>query len=173
MAERARREPPLKVVGIDPDHAGLVEASRRAEGPAKRGGLPNALFVLGSAEDLPGPFEGLATSVSVLFPWGSLMRAAVRPDEGFGERIAALCQPGATVEVVYSFDSRDAAELERLGLGANDPRAVACGYEADGFGVRCIEELDVEGIKAYPTTWARKLSTGSGRVATRVVMVRG
>jgi hypothetical protein len=146
----------------------LIEVSRKADGPATKGGLPNALFVLGSAEELPGPFAGMATAVSILFPWGSLLRAAALPESRFVANVAALCVPGASLELVYSFDARDVAELGRLGLGANNPAAVAAGYEAGGFEIVCIEVLDVEGIREYPTTWARKLSAGSGRVATRI-----
>ncbi len=170
MAERARRSLDCAFLGIDPNHAGLIETSRKAAAPAKKGGLPNAMFLLGSAEDLPGPLAGLATSVSVLFPWGSLLRAAARPDEGFGERLAALCQPGATVEIVYSFDARDAAEIERLGLSGIGPADVVAAWEGSGFAAGSVETLCAGEIKAYPTTWARKLSTGSERTATRIVL---
>lgn len=173
MAERARRDPGLTVVGIDPNHAGLIEVSRKADGPVKKGGLPNALFVLGSAEDLPGVFEGRATSVSVLFPWGSLLRAAALPEPAFVARLGALCAPGAAVEVVYSFDVRDAGELDRLGLGQSNPDTVAEGYAGGGFVVRSVEELDAGRIREYPTTWARKLSAGSERVGVRLAMARG
>lgn len=171
MAELARREPDLKVVGIDPNHAGLIEVSRKANAAAKKGGLPNALFVLGSAEDLPGAFEGRATSVSVLFPWGSLLRAAALPERAFIERVAQLCAPGAKLEVVYSFDARDAGELARLGLGTNPAEAVADGYATGGFAVQAAERLDAAQIREYPTTWARKLAMGSERVAVRLEMV--
>nr|HMO97468.1 hypothetical protein [Tepidiformaceae bacterium] len=77
--ERARRERGRGFAGIDPNHAGLVEASRKAAASEKKGGLPNARFVLAAAEGLPGPFVSCATSLSILFPWGSLLRAAVLP----------------------------------------------------------------------------------------------
>ncbi len=172
MAERARREPELTFIGIDPNHAGLIEVSRKADGPAKKGGLPNALFVLGSAEDLPGVFEGRASSVSVLFPWGSLLRAATMPEPEFVARLAALCAPGAGLELVYSFDARDAGELARLGLGESTPESVAGGYAVGGLDVVSVEELDAAGIKDYPTTWARKLAAGSDRTAVRLRMLR-
>lgn len=170
MAERARREPDLNFIGIDPNHAALIQVSRKAEAPARKGGLPNALFVLGSAEELPGVFAGKATSVSLLFPWGSLLRAAALPEPAFVERLAALCAPQASLELVYSFDARDATELTRLGLGESTPEALADAYAAGGFEVASIEHLDAAAIKQFPTTWARKLSTGSDRVAVRLSM---
>jgi 16S rRNA (adenine(1408)-N(1))-methyltransferase len=51
----------------------MVEASRRAAGPARKGGLDNALFVLAAAEAPPAELWALAARVTVLFPWGSLL----------------------------------------------------------------------------------------------------
>jgi 16S rRNA (adenine(1408)-N(1))-methyltransferase len=172
VAERARREPGTCFVGIDPNHAALIAVSRKAAAAPKKGGLPNARFVLGSAEDLPGPFAGRASSVSVLFPWGGLLRAAVQPEEGLGARLSALCQPGAALEVVYSLDERDASEHARLGIARSEAAEVAAAYRMCGFRVREMVSLDAGAIRAYPTTWARKLATGSSRTATRIVLCR-
>lgn len=168
--ERAKREPACAFIGIDPNHAALIEPSRKAAGPLKKGGLPNVRFLLGSAETLPGPLAGRATSVSILFPWGSLLRAATLPDPAFVEAVCALCQPGASIELVWSFDARDASELERLGIAGHEAVATVAGWKAAGFAVGAVERVDAAGIKTFPTTWARKLSAGSDRVATRVVM---
>lgn len=170
--ERAKREPACAFIGLDPNHAALIEPSRKAAGPAKKGGLPNARFMLGSAETLPGPLAGRGTSVSILFPWGSLLRAATLPEPAFVEAVRALCQPGAAIELLWSFDARDAAELERLGIAGHEAMSTVAGWRGSGFAVGSVEQLDAAGIKAYPTTWARKLSAGSGRVATRVRMRR-
>jgi 16S rRNA (adenine(1408)-N(1))-methyltransferase len=46
------------VVGVDANAAAMAEASRRAGRTPGRGGLPNALFVVGAAEALPRSWLG-------------------------------------------------------------------------------------------------------------------
>ena len=46
----ARARPEVLVVGVDANAAGMAEASRRA---ARRGAVPNALFVVAAAEHPP------------------------------------------------------------------------------------------------------------------------
>lgn len=46
----AAARPDTLVIGVDANAAGMVEASRRA---ARRGALPNALFVVAAAEHPP------------------------------------------------------------------------------------------------------------------------
>ena len=51
----AAGEPATLVLGLDANAAGMAEASRRAARSGRRGGLPNAAFVLAAAES-PGDF---------------------------------------------------------------------------------------------------------------------
>ena len=44
MLDAAAREPATLVLGLDASAAGMVEASRRAAGPARKGGRANAGF---------------------------------------------------------------------------------------------------------------------------------
>jgi 16S rRNA (adenine(1408)-N(1))-methyltransferase len=70
----AADEPDRLVVGIDANAAGMATASRRAAATPRRGGLPNALFVVAAIGALPRELDGLADVVTVHFPWGSLLR---------------------------------------------------------------------------------------------------
>jgi 16S rRNA (adenine(1408)-N(1))-methyltransferase len=64
----ARREPDRLVVGIDANADVMANASRRAAGSPKRGGLPNALFVVAAAEALPAELHGTADVLTAHFP---------------------------------------------------------------------------------------------------------
>jgi hypothetical protein len=70
------------VIGIDANAASMADASRRAARPVKRGGLPNALFVVAAAENLPSELGGWAEAVTVHFPWGSLLRGLLAGPHG-------------------------------------------------------------------------------------------
>ena len=74
VLRRARQRPEELVIGLDADARAMADASRRAAGPARRGGLPNALFVAASAEELPGIVAGRVDTLTIALPWGSLLR---------------------------------------------------------------------------------------------------
>jgi hypothetical protein len=70
--------------------AGLIETSRRAAKPADKGGLPNALFVVGDAWQALTATTARIDEVRITLPWGSLLRAVLE-----GERDFALAVAGA------------------------------------------------------------------------------
>ena len=160
MLDRAACEPGTLFVGIDPNHAGLIESSRRA---AKQ---PNARFVLGSLDDLPGPFAGRAEALTILFPWGSLLQAVARADAEALAKLSALCRPGATIEVVTAIEAAaDASELARLELTGFQPEAMLAAWHCAGFETT-LETLPPD--HPYQTTWSRKIRQRPGRVAVRL-----
>ena len=82
----AAADPDTLVIGIDASAGAMAEASRRAARPARRGGLPNALFVVAAAEALPPELDGVADVVTIQLPWGSLLRGALALDEDVAAR---------------------------------------------------------------------------------------
>ena len=156
------------MVGIDPVAATMAEASRRAAGPVRKGGLPNARFVVAAAESLPCGLEGLADLVTVTLPWGSLLRGALALDPAAARGIASLVAPAGRVEMLVAPAARDglAAEVDveaRL-AGALDDDWCALGLEL-------VDARPATGaeIAATRSTWARRLALarGSRRTASR------
>ena len=72
----------------------MADASRRAAAKPSRGGHSNVLFLAEGVERLPDAFDGLADVVTVLFPWGSLLRGALGLDSRVAASIARLVAPG-------------------------------------------------------------------------------
>ena len=85
--------------------------------------------------------------MTVLFPWGSLLRAVALPEPGPLARLRALCKPGAEVRLVFE----PASGIDSLG-GA---------YLDAGLALRG-REMSVEEARSLPSTWAKKLGY-SGR----------
>ena len=116
---------------------------------------------------MPGPFEGVASSLTVLFPWGSLLQAVATAEPEGLARIRALCRPGATIDVVTAIDPvTDAAELARLGISDFDLELVAKLWRETGF--ECVETMPLGAEHPYQTTWWRKIRQREGRVAARL-----
>lgn|GEM_PF-4665384 len=105
--------------------------------------------------------------MTVLFPWGTLLRAVLGGEARDLQRLLALCQPGGVVEVVTAIDAEaDAAELERLGLGTLDFTAVARAWAAAGFAEVAVGSLPVD--HPYQTTWWKRIRQRQEREPLRL-----
>ncbi len=81
----ARRCPDALVIGVDSSADALADASRRA---ARRGGLPNALFLVGDARESLDALRGRLAEVRIVLPWGSLLRPILEGEEKFALAVA-------------------------------------------------------------------------------------
>jgi len=135
----------------------LREASLRAARKPARGGVPNAMFVRAPAEALPEELTGLATRLTVLLPWGSLLDAVAHPDAGVLAGLRGLCAPGADLHIVMGYEA------------AEDPlspdlleRVVVPAYRAAGFDAT-VAPVDRVELKALGTSWSARLAFGRDR----------
>jgi len=137
----ARSEPDVLFVGVDAIADNLRDASRR--------GGSNELFGRLALEDAPGELAGLANRLTVLFPWGSLLRAVAVAEPDALARLRALCRPGAEVRFLFELASPDSRALE--------DRYLQAGLALSG------RPLSLEEARALPTTWAKKLGFSGKR----------
>jgi 16S rRNA (adenine(1408)-N(1))-methyltransferase len=160
----ARRDPDAFVIGIDADAASMRESSRKAARPHEKGGVPNAMFVVGSVGSLPVELDAVADEVRVIFPWGSLLRGVLGVDVTVLGGIARVAKMGADVCALVSVTERDG-----LGLSARvDPGLY------DAHGLRLIEArpaMESE-IAETNSSWAKRLRAGVARPVTLVRSVR-
>jgi len=167
-------EPDALVVGIDADAASMVDASRRAAASAPRGGRPNALFVVGAAEELPGPFEGLVDEATVRFPWGSLLRGAVGGAGPVSAGLASLLRLGGTLLLLVALKPKDGFD-DLLPLVVEPPLlAERLGAVYARLGLRldeCRLATSAEIAEAH-SSWARRLRVGRDRSAVIARLVR-
>jgi 16S rRNA (adenine(1408)-N(1))-methyltransferase len=164
----AARDPRTLVLGMDANATAMAEASRRAAANPKRGGLPNAAFVVAAAEAAPLELRGRADLVTVRFPWASLLRGCLGRDRTVAAGVAGLVAAGGVLELLLAPAARDG--LDDLPV---EPDAVA---EA---AVRAFEEFDRTAVEARPatdaevaasdSTWAKRLR--SQRPVDRTVML--
>jgi 16S rRNA (adenine(1408)-N(1))-methyltransferase len=144
----ARECPSCFAIGIDACRENLRGVSRNAPG--------NALFIIANALTLPDELRGLATRMTINFPWGSLLAALLAGDLALLNGLIAIARPSATLEI-------------RLNRGA----LAEAGYAPEagvsritqvlrewGFINRQSMMLDTDALRRYPTTWARRLAYG-------------
>jgi 16S rRNA (adenine(1408)-N(1))-methyltransferase len=164
----AAREPTTLALGIDANAAAMAEASRRAGRPARRGGLPNAGFVLAAAESLPPTLAEVAQLVTVQFPWGSLLRGVVGREDDVAAGIAGLVAPGGSLQLLLAPAARDGLDgipLDEHALAD----AVRDAFERGGLTLTTARCATPDEVRASQSTWARRL--GSSPDGERVVML--
>lgn len=164
MLATAAARPGALAIGVDANAAAMAEASRRAARASARGGLANALFVVAAAEALPPELDGIAASLSVHFPWGSLLHGLLRAEPAILSGIARVARPGACITLVLSITPRDRI----AGLSALDAEAIARlagGYAVHGLVLTEGRPATAGDLAAAHSTWARRLGAGSQRPA--------
>jgi 16S rRNA (adenine(1408)-N(1))-methyltransferase len=156
------------VLAVDASHAAMRRASWRAARAARRGGLPNAVFVAASLEALPPDLAGLGALVTVHFPWGSLLRAALGEDGEGARAIARLVAPGGRLRLLLSASERDAGR----GATALEPGRVVAAYR--GLGMRGHACRPASRADIRVSTWGKRLlmAGGDGRQAWLIELDR-
>jgi len=134
--------------------------------------VPNLLCIAESAEILAAELAGVANRLSVILPWGGLLRGIALPDSAFLNHLRLLCATDATVEFVFSYDERrDVGQQGRLGFAPikeSDVCLLADSYKRAGFRVTSIETISQTDLRSYETTWAKRLSFVRPREIWRV-----
>lgn len=167
----ARSRPDLFVIGIDPARENLRRCATRAARPARRGGLSNLLFIIASVEALPEELEGLARCLTVLFPWGSLLRGLLRGSSQTVSAMAKLTYPEEGGVVLLLNDSlfHDDPLLQRLDLPCLDlahiERVVSSALTEAGLSHVKIELFPNSDLP-YETSWGKKLRESHPRGST-------
>jgi 16S rRNA (adenine(1408)-N(1))-methyltransferase len=146
------------VLGLDANAAGMAEVSRRAAKPSRKGGKPNAAFVLAAAEAPPAELAGVASRVTVQLPWGSLLRGCLGADPAVAAGVAGLVAPAGSLDLLLAPSAKD--RLDELPTGTAGVIDAAARAFAE-FGLVLVEGrlATLDEIRASGSTWARRLGT--------------
>jgi 16S rRNA (adenine(1408)-N(1))-methyltransferase len=156
----AAGHPDTLAIGLDANAAAMADSSRRAW--RGRAALPNALFAVAAAERPPEALHGLAGSLTVNFPWGSLLRGVLGEDDAVLAGVARLMAPGAEARVLMSVMPRDR-------MPPVPPHCVlAPAYERHGLDLVEMRPATPEEVAASGSSWAKRLRAGRERPVTRL-----
>ena len=154
----AARQPDTLAIGLDANAAAMAGSSRRAW--RGRGALPNALFAVAAAERPPAALDSLAGSLTVNFPWGSLLRGLQGENDGVLAGVARLMAPGAEGRILISVVPRD-------GMPPVPPLSeLAPAYERHGLDLVEMRPATREEVAASGSSWAKRLRAGRERPVT-------
>ena len=114
---------------------------------ARREHVVNALFVVAGIEAMPAELLGVADRLTVLYPWGSLLRGVARGEGPVLATLARLATPGATLDVVINQSAAKRVSIESA--------AMVRAYESAGFR---IERLESVTSVPFTTSWAKRVA---------------
>jgi hypothetical protein len=145
----ALARPDTFAIGIDLCGENLRKISRTA--PA------NALYLIANAYTPPPELYGLATHLTINFPWSELLTGLLAHDARLLAALDALGGPGARLELRVN-----AGAITETGwkLPAATT-ALTRSLRVAGYAVKAAPRLlEAPELRAFPSTWAHRLAFG-------------
>ncbi|HLO15913.1 MAG TPA: class I SAM-dependent methyltransferase [Anaerolineales bacterium] len=144
----AERNPDWFVIGVDACRENLRDHSQ-----AK---LKNILFVIANAQDLPKELNGLASHITINFPWGSLLEDLLAGNMKMLNGLASVSQPRPSIDIHLNGGALAEAKTT-LEAGAEK---IYDNLRQAGWRVKAPMMMDVNFLRSFPTTWAKRLAYG-------------
>ena len=152
-------------IALEPVSKQLEEYSKKS----KKAKLSNCLFVVGSLDNIPVELEHRINSISILFPWGSLLQNVVFPEELLIPVISNVARNGRLfLTIVFGYaPEAEPSEMRRFGLEDISLNSlyekIIPRYIKNGFKVECVRQNSREDLKKYESTWSKRLAFGQSR----------
>ena len=118
--------------------------------------LPNALFVIANAQALPQELNGLASHVTINFPWGSLLECLLSNEDLLVSRLLAVTRPFARLDIRLNAEALATAGCT-LESGADQIERI---LNADGWRTKSRSWMEAHLLRSFLTTWAKRLAFG-------------
>ena len=136
------------VIGADSCRENLREYSR-----AK---LPNLLYVIASAQNLPQELNGLISHITINFPWGSLLESLLIGDSKLMSGLASISRSVTTVEIRLNGGALTEVgwDLE-AGAGKIYTNLLQAGWQ-----INIPTLMNTNALRSFPSTWAKRLAFG-------------
>ncbi len=136
------------VIGVDSCRENLHEYSR-----AK---LPNLLYIIASAQNLPPELNGLVSHITINFPWGSLLESLLDGDARLLCGLESISASTASIEVLLN-----GGALAEAGTSLEDgAKTIHSNLFKAGWQVNNPLILNGNALRNFPSTWAKRLAFG-------------
>lgn len=149
VLSRAEADSQVTWLGVDSNPAAMRESSHRA---ARRLRLDNVLFVASDAARFLSFVLGQVDTLTVHFPWGSLLSGALGTDPALASALASALRVGGTMRIITSSSRRDTR-----GAATIDPHAVTSAFERHGLVTVAARHATVDEVAATHSSWAKRL----------------
>lgn len=168
----ARDRPDILALGIDAAADNLWPTARKAARKPAKGGAGNCAFLIAAVEALPETLPPIADRITVLFPWGSLLRGLIAADSAVLRPVSRLARPGAALSCLVNLHTFQAAGLRAAAdlpdLTEDHVQSVLVpGFTAHGWAIETAAPLGDRPLPAR-TSWGQRLTKGSERATFEI-----
>jgi 16S rRNA (adenine(1408)-N(1))-methyltransferase len=144
----AEKNPCWFIIGVDACRENLREHSLTK--------LPNSLFVIASAQDLPRELHGHVSHITINFPWGSLLESLLEGDARLLHGLDCIARADASLHL--HLNGGALAEIgAKLETGTE---LIHHNLQSSGWLLDSPVQLGAPSLRGLPTTWARRLAHG-------------
>ena len=130
--------------------------------------LPNAMFVIASAQALPFELNGLASQITINFPWGSLLESLLNNDASLIDGLLSITRLCVELDLYLNGEALKTAGWT-LETGADQ---IENNLNASGWKTKSRSWMNAPVLRSIPTTWAKRLAFGRDPRAIRVTFRR-
>ena len=130
--------------------------------------LPNALFVIASAQALPFELNGLASQININFPWGSLLASLLNNEASLMDRLLSITRPCASLNIYLNGEALKSAGW-MLEAGSDQ---IETNLNTIGWLTKSRSCLNPQELRSIPTAWAKRLAFGRDPRAIRLSLQR-
>jgi 16S rRNA (adenine(1408)-N(1))-methyltransferase len=136
------------IIGVDSCRENLREYSR-----AK---LQNILFVIASAQDMPKELNGLASRITINFPWGSLLESLLINDSKLMCGLKSIARSTTSIDLRLNGGAlAEAGTTLEAGTETIYENLIRSGWQIESPVV-----INATALRSFPTTWAKRLAFG-------------
>lgn len=153
-------------IGVDLHPERMRDFSRKmGKKASKGGGVENASFIWSSLSELPPTLTQVADSITVNFPWGSLLKGVALPDPAYLHKISSLSRENGKLQILINYSVfQSPTYAKSLGLPVVDlvyikekllPAYLQCGIRIDSY--------DFLKTTQNRSSWGQKLTLSGQR----------
>jgi len=159
----ALSNPNYLYIGIDPA-SNLKEYQREIN----RNRLQNAILINSSIENFNPEVTHFFDKITILLPWGNLLKYTATADQNFFEKITKLLKNNGEIQIIFGFNEElEEKETKRLNLVELTEKELSYLkqlYEnLNNLELVSFNEISYKDLEDFETTWAKKLSFGKNR----------
>lgn len=118
--------------------------------------LPNALFIIASAQALPHELNGLFSQVNINFAWGSLLESLLDYKDPLISRLLSVTRSCAGMDIYLNAEALMTSGWA-LEAGADQIQQI---LDEAGWKIKSRSSMNAQSLRAYPSTWAKRLAFG-------------
>lgn len=118
--------------------------------------LHNMLFVIASAQDLPRELHGLVSHITINFPWGSLLASLLTDDPLLMHGLESISRSTASLDLRLNGGAlAEAGTTLEAGTEKIYDNLLRMGWQID-----MPAPMNASTLRAFPSTWAKRLAFG-------------